>query len=582
MSFLNNLKLAPRMALAFGLQVVITAVLVSIAIVAAKSTESEFKDVQSNFLPKVYALVEWETEVNEIARASRNILIMDNEAEVAKQRQEIDSSRANIKKHVDALEASIVSVEGKAALAELLKFRAAFVQDLDEFMALLAKGDKDAARKQLLEKTRLTQLAYIEAMDKLSAQQKGLLESAGKEVHEEIAREVTLLISGLIIAVVLSLALSWWLVRSITTPMKEALALSEAVAEGDLSRSVQAEGRNEMAVLMRSLGAMSQRLSEVVGTVRVNAEAVATASAQIAQGTQDLSQRTEEQASSLQQTASSMEELGSTVKNNADNARQANQLAQQASGVAQQGGSVVADVVNTMGEINHSSRQIADIIGVIDGIAFQTNILALNAAVEAARAGEQGRGFAVVAGEVRNLAQRSAEAAKEIKSLISTSVEKVEKGSTLVDQAGKTMTEVVGSIQRVSDLVGEISTSSVQQSEGVSQVGDAVTQMDRATQQNAALVEESAAAAESLRSQAQHLMKSVAHFKLSGHAASASLTPHQNMPAVGARATASSPIRPESLKAQTPAATPRAEAKPSAAAKLDNTSHAEEVEWETF
>ena len=566
MSFVNNLKLAPRMALAFGLQMTITAVLVIIAIASARSTESEFKQVQGNYLPKVFTLVEWETEINEIARSARNMLIMDNEADVAKQRQEIDSSRANIKKYAEALEATIVSTEGKAALAELMKVRANFIQDLDEFMALVAKGDKDSARKQLLEKTRITQLAYIEAMDKLTTQQKAMLDTAATEVHEEIALEITLLVSGLIVALLLSVAMSWWLVRSITTPMKEALALSEAVAQGDLSYSIQAEGRNEMAVLMRSLGAMSQRLSDVVGTVRVNAEAVATASAQIAQGTQDLSQRTEEQASSLQQTASSMEELGSTVKNNSDNARQANQLAQQASGVAQQGGSVVADVVNTMGEINHSSRQIADIIGVIDGIAFQTNILALNAAVEAARAGEQGRGFAVVAGEVRNLAQRSAEAAKEIKSLISASVEKVEKGSTLVDRAGQTMTEVVHCIQRVSDLVGEISTSSVQQSEGVSQVGEAVTQMDRATQQNAALVEESAAAAESLRSQAQQLMKSVAHFKLSGHGAPALAPSRQDAPAPSVRS----------------AATPSTPAKPTAVSKPATTSSAKEVEWETF
>jgi methyl-accepting chemotaxis protein len=259
---------------------------------------------------------------------------------------------------------------------------------------------------------------------------------------------------------------------------------------------------------------MQASLMSVVSNVRANSESVATASAQIAQGNQDLSQRTEEQASALQETAASMEQLSSTVKQNADNARQANQLAQGATGVAVKGGEVVSQVVTTMKGINDSSKKIADIISVIDGIAFQTNILALNAAVEAARAGEQGRGFAVVASEVRNLAGRSAEAAKEIKQLITASVERVEHGTALVDQAGETMTEVVGAIQRVTDIMGEISAASIEQSAGVSQVGEAVSQMDQVTQQNAALVEESAAAAESLKSQARALVQAVAFFNL--------------------------------------------------------------------
>ncbi|TDM09951.1 MAG: methyl-accepting chemotaxis protein [Ideonella sp. MAG2] len=577
---MNKLKLAPRMAFAFGLQVTITAILVALAIITARGIETEFKEVQNNYLPKIFTLTEWESEINQIARSTRTMLIMEDAADLAEQRQKIESSRAEIKKYAEDLEASIVSPQGKAALAELIKVRATFIQDLDEFLALHAKGDKEGARKQLLTELRITQLAYIKAMDTLTDQQKAMLESAGTRVSEAIAQETTLLIGGLVVVVLLCVAMSWWLVRSIMTPMKQALALSEAVAQGDLSHTIQAEGRDEMAVLMRSLGAMSQSLSDVVSTVRVNAEAVATASAQIAQGTQDLSQRTEEQASSLQETASSMEELGSTVKNNADNARQASQLANQASGVAQHGGSVVADVVNTMGEINHSSRQISDIIGVIDGIAFQTNILALNAAVEAARAGEQGRGFAVVAGEVRNLAQRSAEAAKEIKSLISASVEKVEKGSALVDRAGKTMTEVVHSIQRVSDLVGEISTSTAEQSDGMSQVGTAVSQMDQVTQQNAALVEESAAAAESLRSQAQQLMKSVAHFKLSGQAAVGQAFARQSEPAASVRALPSPESR--GVRPAAPSVASHAAAKPATPGRTEASTPAQDAEWETF
>jgi methyl-accepting chemotaxis protein-1 (serine sensor receptor) len=290
--------------------------------------------------------------------------------------------------------------------------------------------------------------------------------------------------------------------------------VAQRIAQGDLGTVPGAEQAPAGSVLA-SMGAMQHQLVGLIGQVRSSAESIATASTQIASGNNDLSARTEQQASALQQTAASMEQLGSTVRQNADNARAASQLAVTASTVAQQGGAVVAEVVDTMKGINDSSKKIADIISVIDGIAFQTNILALNAAVEAARAGEQGRGFAVVASEVRSLAGRSAQAAKEIKDLISASVERVEQGSVLVDQAGATMTEVVGSIRRVTDIMGEISAASAEQSAGVAQVGEAVTQMDRATQQNAALVEESAAAADSMKTQAQQLVEAVSVFKLS-------------------------------------------------------------------
>ena len=304
------------------------------------------------------------------------------------------------------------------------------------------------------------------------------------------------------------------LVRNLSARLAFAKAQADEAASLNLSVTPGDRGDDEVGELVTALDRMRKELANVVTVVRQNSDSVATASAQIAQGNQDLSGRTEQQASSLQQTAASMDELGSTVIQNADNARQANQLAQGASTVAARGGEVVAQVVDTMKGINESSKKIADIISVIDGIAFQTNILALNAAVEAARAGEQGRGFAVVAGEVRSLAQRSAEAAKEIKSLISTSVDRVEQGTALVDQAGSTMQEIVSSIKRVSDIIGEISAASTEQSSGVAQVGRAVTQMDEATQQNAALVEQSAAAAESLKQQAQQLVQAVSVFKL--------------------------------------------------------------------
>ena len=326
----------------------------------------------------------------------------------------------------------------------------------------------------------------------------------------------TLVLGGLALCG-LTMALGYALTRSVFHQLgaepSVAVDAVNAVARGDLAVRIDTQSHDSTS-LMAALAGMRDSLSRVVTDVRSNADGVATASAQIAQGNQDLSSRTEEQASALQQTAATMEELGTTVRNNADSAKQANQLAQGASSVAAKGGEVVGQVVATMQGISDSSRKIGDIISVIDGIAFQTNILALNAAVEAARAGEQGRGFAVVASEVRSLAQRSAEAAKEIKALIGRSVQQVEQGTELVGQAGLTMGEIVVSIQRVRDMVAEISSASAEQSNGVMQVSDAVGQMDQATQQNAALVEESAAAAESLKTQAQHLVQAVAVFKL--------------------------------------------------------------------
>jgi len=315
--------------------------------------------------------------------------------------------------------------------------------------------------------------------------------------------------------------------RRTSALIKEVSVIAEEISEGNLSQKIDTSDHSEERRLLSIMSTMQDKLAGVVGTIRVSAEGVATASSEIAQGNIDLSHRTEEQASSLEETSASMEELGSTVRQNADNAKQANELAMKASTVAIKGGEVVSDVVNTMKGINEASQKIADIISVIDGIAFQTNILALNAAVEAARAGEQGRGFAVVAGEVRNLAQRSAEAAKEIKSLITNSVERVEQGTALVDQAGMTMNEVVTSIRHVTDIMNEINNASSEQSDGITQVGDAVTQMDENTQQNAALVEQTAAAAESLKNQAQQLVKAIAMFQINQNKKAVNATPNR-------------------------------------------------------
>ena len=412
-----------------------------------------------------------------------------------------------------------------------------------------------------------------ESGKKIAADSAAISDLAAAQAHRASLVSIVLML----VAGGAGIGIGIWFSRRITRPVDAALNVANSIAGGDLTTPVKVIGQDEIAQLLKALATMQGSLATVVGTVRANSESVATASAQISQGSSDLSARTEEQASALQEAAASMEQLGSTVRQNAENAMSANQLALGASTVARKGGSVVGEVVETMKGINDSSRRIVDIIAVIDGIAFQTNILALNAAVEAARAGEQGRGFAVVAGEVRSLAQRSADAAKEIKSLISASVERVEHGTALVDRAGVTMTEIVTSIARVTDIMGEISAASTEQSSGVNQIGDAIAQMDQATQQNAALVEESAAAAESLREQALRLVETVAVFKLDRAQTAVEQRP--------ARASLAAPATPRKAPARQPA--PAARAPVAAPARAPAPAPAPAVaagadEWEAF
>jgi len=436
-----------------------------------------------------------------------------DEAGVRKAQAEEAQTFKAVNDALDIYARSELSADEARGLAALRQAVQRYADVRPRWFQLRLDGKEDEAKAYRSANTTPTGAALVKALN----EQIDLQAKAAVEAHQRLdagAATVRALVIGVCtVALAVTAFLATWIVRVLTGPVARATEVAHSIARGHLSNEIPPE-QGPMGQLLAALREMQASLASTVSTVRSNAENVAIAGTQIAQGNNDLSARTDQQASALEQTASSMEQLGSTVRQNASNAEQANQLALGASTVAIKGGEVVAQVVDTMKGINDSSRKIADIIGVIDGIAFQTNILALNAAVEAARAGEQGRGFAVVAGEVRSLAQRSAEAAKEIKSLINASVERVAQGSDLVDQAGATMQEVVAAIRRVTDIMAEISAASAEQSAGVAQVGAAVTRMDETTQQNASLVQQSAAAAESLKTQAQQLVQAVAVFKL--------------------------------------------------------------------
>ncbi len=517
---LKDMKISTRLTLGFAAMAVLMSLLGALAILKVTGIQGEFADVMDDRYPKIQTAGDIRMVNNEVSLAIRNLFVMSEPADVKAQFDVIANSSKRTNANIDTLKRSITSAQGKAALDKLMAARADYRGPRDKVLELLRAGQIDEAKLVLVREVTPKQVAYMASLDELIQIQENLMTASADEVSKAVSSTISSVAALLVAAYVVAGLLALWIIRTTTRPLAEAASIARAVAGGDLAMEFAANGKNETGVLLGALHDMKTRLAAIVGEVRRNAEGVATASAQIAQGNNDLSSRTEEQASALEETAASMEELSSTVKQNADNAQQGNQLALGASTVAVKGGDVVGQVVDTMKGINDSSKKISDIIGVIDSIAFQTNILALNAAVEAARAGEQGRGFAVVASEVRNLAQRSADAAKEIKGLINASVERVAQGSALVDQAGTTMSEVVASIRRVTDIMGEISSASKEQSAGVAQVGEAVTQMDQATQQNAALVEESAAAAESLKAQAQQLVQAVAVFKLAHDASS--------------------------------------------------------------
>jgi methyl-accepting chemotaxis protein len=513
------MNIGTRLALGFAIVLALLVALSAIAIWRMQAASAMTDDLINEKVRNERLIDEWQQviEVN-AARTSTAWLAADAADQKAVEDQ-MKKSSARATEVQNNLVVVLQEPLAKGLLADVLAARAAYTTARAQVFKDKAAGNLESARQIYSQDMVGKREAYLAALSKLSLTQRKVLDDTAAHISAQYLGGRNLLMALGALAILIGAAFAIAITRSITGPIREAVRVAETVSAGDLTSDIVIDSNDETGKLMAALKAMNDSLVGIVGQVRSGTDTISTASSEIASGNMDLSSRTEEQASSLEETASSMEELTSTVKFNAENARQANQLAIAASQVATKGGTVVSEVVATMGSINESSRKIVDIISVIDGIAFQTNILALNAAVEAARAGEQGRGFAVVASEVRNLAQRSAAAAKEIKTLIGDSVEKVDTGSRLVDQAGKTMAEVVASISRVTNIMNEITTASDEQRDGIEQVNQAITQMDAVTQQNAALVEEAAAAAASMQEQSARLSQVVGVFKLNSLAA---------------------------------------------------------------
>ncbi|MFT7721491.1 MAG: methyl-accepting chemotaxis protein [Roseateles sp.] len=586
MKFLTDMRIGQRLALAFAVSIAFTVLLAGYARNALTQINDELDLMVDDRMVKVEQLGQFKDNVNTTSMAARNILLATDEGAVKREEEFIAERRSRNIELLKRLDDTIKADKGQQLLQETEGARTAYVGFVDRVVTQNRAGDKDGAREMMNGDMRQAQERLGRSLDALTAYQKELMKDAAAGTDKLVDFAAIAVVVAAALAAAIGAALAWLITRSVVAPIQQAVQAAETVATGDLRLHLSTARKDEAGQLLNALQRMNDSLVGIVGTVRGNADSVATASGQIAQGNADLSQRTEEQASNLQQTAASMEQLSATVNHNTDTARQAAQLAGNAARVAESGGQVMGQVVDTMAQITDSSKKIAEIIGTIDGIAFQTNILALNAAVEAARAGEQGRGFAVVAGEVRSLAGRAAEAAREIKTLIGASVERVEAGNSLVGEAGRTMGEVVGQVQRVADLISEISAASVEQGKGIGQIGDAVSQLDQVTQQNAALVEESAAAAESLRVQAGQLAETVSAFKLDAVAApaakAAAKRPQQPQPKAAAPAqpkAAATPAAPRPGARPAPAPTV-AKAAPAPAPALATT--ADDGDWTSF
>ncbi|OWY28129.1 methyl-accepting chemotaxis protein [Herbaspirillum robiniae] len=509
-----NLKLGARLGLGFGLVLALLAGITALGIESLNTLHQGTQRIVKDRYPQVLLANDVLLKISENASSMRNLLLIDDHAKLLDEIRLIGEGEKVISDDLGKLQERLSSDQGRKSFAEITALRAKYQQGQQQYLKLASTGATMDASQLLLTTLREDQEKYIGRVKGYIAVGSMMMDRSSEEAADQYRSKTIIMLSIAALAVLLGGAFAIWTTRSITRPVRHAVEVAQQVADGNLCSRIEAGARDEIGQLLEALRQMNGSLTRIVAEVRGGAETIATASAEIAGGNLDLSSRTEQQAGSLEETAAAIEELTSTVRQNADNAQQANQLAASASEVALHSGEVVQQVVSTMNGISDASSRIVDIIGVIDGIAFQTNILALNAAVEAARAGEQGRGFAVVASEVRSLAQRSATAAKEIKVLIDDSAAKVDAGGRLVLQAGATMEAVVASVKRVSDIVSEISTATQEQRAGIEQVNQAITHMDEATQQNAALVEQAAAAAQALREQSQALQHLVGVFHI--------------------------------------------------------------------
>jgi methyl-accepting chemotaxis protein len=514
----SNLRIGVKLGATFAALTIIVLAVSGISLMSIGAADSRFEQFVTGINARSDVAAQLRTAVDVRAISARNLVLVSSRDDAESEKAMVTKAHADVQSRLATLQEMArqpdVSDKARALIAEIHKVEQAYGPVALAIVNLAVAGQKDKAIAAMNEKCRPLLAALTKATDEYAAFSAQTARNLTAQSHAKYVQDRGYLLAASALAIVLAVVAAVVVTRSITRPIDRAVKLAEQVAAGDLTSRITVDSTDETGKLLSALKAMNDSLAKVVGQVRQSSDSISTGSSQIAAGNADLSQRTEEQASNLQQTAASMEELTSTVRSNADTARHATELASSASAIATQGGQAVEQVVSTMEAITASSKKIADIIGVIDGITFQTNILALNAAVEAARAGEQGRGFAVVASEVRNLAQRSAAAAGEIKGLINDSVSKVETGSLQVGEAGRTMGEIVAQVKRVSDLISEIGAATQEQTQGISQVGDAVTQLDQVTQQNAALVEQSAAAAQSLSHQAARLVQAVRVFTL--------------------------------------------------------------------